>query len=300
MMSCRRPYWRVRRKLEPQRNAEERAHLTKSVVCSLSQLLTSHTDHSELTGRALAASMVDTKNEEVVEESEDEELEKANEAFQASREAFREEERRRREGNVRNAVAGPSSSTTATAPSLVTDSTRPDRSSLTNASIAPPVPAPAATSAATTPTTTARSLLGDRAQMEQERLARIAARQGAQSGPTAQPSARPPPANINTRPSHVATLGDYRGSDIHPSRSAYTGQAVNGSSSSKGLNNPYHPLQSIRPFPNDAAGEYFLDGELRHTFVDPQLVGEPKERTFTVQAVVGNVSLKIHPACASY
>jgi tyrosyl-DNA phosphodiesterase-1 len=50
----------------------------------------------------------------------------------------------------------------------------------------------------------------------------------------------------------------------------------------------HHPLQSSGPFPSDAAGEYYLDGEMRHNALS---IGNPTSApTFSPQQVVGKVN----------
>lgn len=107
------------------------------------------------------------------------------------------------------------------------------------------------------------SALGiDRAQLERERLARQAKR--SQSG-SSQPEAGP--------------------SQPKQPRSSNPGNPGSHTTSAR---LPNHPLQSKGPFPTDAAGEYYLDGELRHVALQ---IGNPTtERTFSPQNVFGKVS----------
>jgi tyrosyl-DNA phosphodiesterase-1 len=55
----------------------------------------------------------------------------------------------------------------------------------------------------------------------------------------------------------------------------------------------HHPLQSSGPFPSDAAGEYYLDGEMRHNALS---IGNPtSEPTFSSKQVVGKASYLATP-----
>lgn len=244
----------------------------------------SYWQQTTLTLRAIAASMAGSRNEVPVEAvSDDEEMEKANKAFQASREAFREEERRKRESRDNATTAGPSTNRAEASASRPTKASRTTHGSM---AVPSPTPAEASANSAFPPS---RGILGDRAQMEQERLARMAARQNQQAG-FGPSSSRPATTAVAPRSTNVATLSDFRSSDIQPARSAYNGLTVKGASSVRLPDKSHHPLQSPQPFPNDAAGEYFLDGELRNTHVDPQLVGSPQERTFSLKEVIGDVS----------
>ncbi len=113
------------------------------------------------------------------------------------------------------------------------------------------------------PITSGLSALGiDRAQLERERLARQAKRAGSgsaqpEAGPSAPAPARSAPAPASRQPTHTTRLSN-------------------------------HPLQSKGPFPTDAAGEYYLDGELRH--VRLQIGASTTENTFSPQNVFGQVS----------
>lgn len=110
----------------------------------------------------------------------------------------------------------------------------------------------------------------DRAQMEKERLARLAARQNSngeeavKESPASSSSARPPPLS---RPGPSPRAG--------PSSPPKSPQSD-------------HPYQGRGPFPRDAAGEYYLDGELRHVALKiGKATGDP---TFSPRDVFGNVS----------
>lgn len=129
-------------------------------------------------------------------------------------------------------------------------------------------------------------VLSGRAQMEQERIARQKAREG-QSG-SSQSSA---PASSNTKStpltgSRIATMADLS-RNVEAGPSSNTARPTN---SSKSASHPptYHPLQSTGPFPSDAAGEYYLDGEMRHNALT---IGQPSTApTFSPQQIVGKVS----------
>lgn len=110
----------------------------------------------------------------------------------------------------------------------------------------------------------------DRAQMEKERLARLATRQGsngegsAKDSPAPASSARPPPSS-GPGPSS-------RGGPSSPPKTAQSD----------------HPYQGRGPFPRDAAGEYYLDGELRHVAL--KIGRATSDPTFSPRDVFGNVS----------
>jgi tyrosyl-DNA phosphodiesterase-1 len=136
------------------------------------------------------------------------------------------------------------------------------------------------------PTPTLPPVLSGRAQMEQERIARQKAREG-QSG-SSQPSASTT-SNVKPTPStgsRIATMADLsRNAEAGPSSN--TSRATNGS---KPSTRPpmHHPLQSTGPFPTDAAGEYYLDGEMRHNALT---IGRTSSApTFSAQQIVGKVS----------
>jgi len=131
-------------------------------------------------------------------------------------------------------------------------------------------------------------VLTGRAQMEQERIARQKAREG-QSG-SSQPSASTT-SNVKPTPSttsRIATMADLsRNAEAGPSSN--TARNTNGSKPIT-RSPTYHPLQSIGPFPTDAAGEYYLDGEMRHNSLT---VGRASSApTFSPQQIVGKVSCR--------
>lgn len=144
-----------------------------------------------------------------------------------------------------------------------------------------------------TPVETAPTLppvLSGRAQMEQERIARQKARKG-QSG-SSQPSASTTStSNVKSAPSsnsRIATMADLnRNAEAGPSSSNNV-RPINGSKSAP-RPPTHHPLQSIGPFPTDAAGEYYLEGEMRHNALS---IGRASTApTFSPQQIVGKVSL---------
>jgi tyrosyl-DNA phosphodiesterase-1 len=146
------------------------------------------------------------------------------------------------------------------------------------------------------PTPTLPPVLSGRAQMEQERIARQKARE-AQNGikPTASSSVNVKP-TLPSSNARIATMSDLS------SQNAEAGPSSNGVP--KPVNNvrppppkpTYHPLQSAEPFPIDAAGEYYLDGEMRHNALS---IGSPSTApTFSPKQIVGKVSLHSRPCCA--
>ncbi|WWC88676.1 uncharacterized protein L201_003589 [Kwoniella dendrophila CBS 6074] len=128
----------------------------------------------------------------------------------------------------------------------------------------------------------------DRAQLERERRERQAARQAASSGPpTPTPTPSAPISTTSTRPSvgpsRIAGMTSLSASN-NPSDSSSVGPSIQRSTQTSSL----HPLQSTGSVPRDTAGEYYLDGELRHVALT---IGNPTtERTFSPQHVVGNHS----------
>jgi len=241
-----------------------------------------------LTCRALKASLAEDQNGTEPVSEDEEEIELANKAYQASRQAYREEELKRRQ------TAVPASST---APTTVLSSTD---NRVTKPSPAKDVPVPpvmthppslASASADPVPRLQASGILGDRARMEQERLARQAARLGVAGGTssaTPAPSVKSTPKPPVVGSSRVATLGDYRTDVTKPSGSAYSGQSTVAALRAQRPHKSVHPLQSPGPFPTDVAGEYYLEGEMRHTAMS---IGTPStDRTFSPEQVIGDVS----------
>ncbi|WVF69182.1 hypothetical protein IAT40_003957 [Kwoniella sp. CBS 6097] len=170
-------------------------------------------------------------------------------------------------------------------------------------------PAPLVESAAAAPTILKiGGQVIDRAQLEKERRERQAARQAATSGSgsglssssTPTPTAVPTPTSSAPFKGQISRLARESGpakiagmSSIASSTSITSGGRTAGPSSSSlsgrtTSSTTPHPFQADGPFPRDAAGEYYLDGELRHTAL---LIGaDSKERTFSPQDVVGNHS----------
>lgn len=269
---------RQRRESTPE---EERRMLAEYALRFLLEL-------TRLTCRALKASLAEDQNGTEPVSEDEEEIELANKAYQASRQAYREEELKRRQAAV---------PTLSTAPTTVlsgTDNRATRPSSAKDFPVPPTIPRPpsaASASADPVPRLQAGGILGDRARMEQERLARQAARLGAAGGT----SSATPASSVNSasKPpevgsSRVATLGDYRTDVANPSGSVYPGQSTVAESRSQRPHSSTHPLQSPGPFPTDVAGEYYLEGEMRHTAMS---IGTPStDRTFSPEQVIGDVS----------
>jgi tyrosyl-DNA phosphodiesterase-1 len=138
------------------------------------------------------------------------------------------------------------------------------------------------------PTPTLPPVLSGRAQMEQERIARQKAREGQNGGPKSTP---PSSSNVKSTPSagsRIATMADLsRNAEAGPSSSTNSARPINGS---RPATHPatHHPLQSTGPFPTDAAGEYYLDGEMRHNALS---IGRASTApTFSPRQIVGKVS----------
>lgn len=138
---------------------------------------------------------------------------------------------------------------------------------------------------------TVNSLLSDRAKMEEERIARQLARSGGQpapapvsvttSAPTSAPAAAPAPFRASVPNSAFYANG---------STSTSTANGRSGPSTSRAA--IQHPYQARSTFPRDAAGEYYPDGELRHTALT---IGEPtSEPTFSAAEIIGNVSASLY------
>ena len=198
--------------------------------------------------------------DEVVEEarsSDDERNAQSNAAFQASRQAFREDELRRRQQNE------PSNNSVDVEIASASSSNATARGAMT--------------------ATASINGLGDRAQMERERIARQEAKlaQGINGG-----LAKAPQASSSSSTSRVIGLSDLPTSD-GPSSSRPTNGSTNGNRPSTKPPR-LHPLQSAGPFPRDAAGEYYLDGEMRNTHLE---IGDPtSDPTFAPQDMMGKVS----------
>lgn len=201
------------------------------------------------------------------EDSPEASLRAANEAFQAERAADRERQRRERERKRQAASAASQPTSPTTIPSTAAKSA--------DAAVSKDKPAvPSDNTPLLNRAYVDKNQLLDRAQMERERLARQAARQA-----QAQSSSDPKPALSSSSSggtsARIATLSSLPESQAGPSRQAR--------SSSSSL----HPLQSSGPFPSDAAGEYYLDGEMRHSELD---IGQPTTApTFHIDQMIGKV-----------
>ena len=244
----------------------------------------------------MAASLAEQPNDEVLQDlSDDEDLTRANEEFRASRETFREEETRRREAKR--------TSTTTTAESTpVPGGEAASGGEGVSGEMGTAVETTEPTQVDQPPKSGLAAVLGDRAQMERERLARQAARQAHQSGqagPSGTSSTGAPPKSSTPMTAHseqprVATLNDYSPADASSSRRTDNGRTVQAGSASGPTSrstsyaNPYHPFRTASPG-QDAAGEYYLDGELRHTAMT--IGHSSNEPTFTAEQVIGDVSL---------
>lgn len=115
----------------------------------------------------------------------------------------------------------------------------------------------------------------DRAQMNRERLERQAAREKAE--------AKQP------RREGMSTFGQT---------SSRLPQARKVASTQWPPPSGIHPFQGTAPFPRDAAGEYYLEGELRHTgnmWANENSVGSLPSPTFSLTHVIGDVSIKTIP-----
>ncbi|ORX40109.1 hypothetical protein BD324DRAFT_258111 [Kockovaella imperatae] len=127
----------------------------------------------------------------------------------------------------------------------------------------------------------ANGVLGDRAQMEKERLARQAARE-AQTQPQASSSRSTAPPKVHVS-SNLRTFADLSNSSSASSSSTPTAAYSNTQSA-----DPHHPLQSAGSLPRDAAGEYYPNGEMRHSALT---IGQPsKQKTFSPKQVMGDTS----------
>lgn len=149
--------------------------------------------------------------------------------------------------------------------------------STANTAALPPTPAPTAL-----PISAASGVLGDRAAMEKERLERQAARLASTTKGYSVVKMPAPPTPRPSRSGGITTLGDLA------NRSG-NGHA---SSSSQSIRQSAHPVQSPGPFPSDAAGEYYLDGETRHSALT--IGNDATEPTFGPADVIGRVSDHVH------
>ena len=121
----------------------------------------------------------------------------------------------------------------------------------------------------------------DRAQLERERLERQAAR-----APPAATSVQVKPQAEGSRPQlNGATQRNINGRGIsHPSMDNPNSSA---GPSRISTTQRLHPFREADPGVSDAAGRYFLDGELRHAALS---IGQPSEdKTFAPAEVLGKV-----------
>lgn len=211
-----------------------------------------------------------------VETDSDAEFEATNAVMEASRKSYRDEQererkRRRTEDEPSSATAGPSSvagpsrvAAVSPSPTLASGTATPTPSDIVTAA-----PAPVAVS---------KPLGGiDRAAMEKERLARQAARQGTTAAGSNNETSSSANATSSTAPSAQTAGGS-------------TSRPFSSSAPSPGTRLRDHPLQSTGPFPRDKAGEYYLDGELRHVHLG---IGDPTtESVFTIRDVFAGVSYR--------
>ncbi|EIW73567.1 hypothetical protein TREMEDRAFT_70993 [Tremella mesenterica DSM 1558] len=137
----------------------------------------------------------------------------------------------------------------------------------------------------------------DRAQLEKERLARQAARAAA-SADTSSAVGKPLEASLLSTPAAPTSTGadsatdgrsklqSLRGNGAGPSN--VTAKPVVVTSSSSEAPRSVHPYHQSGPLPRDAAGEYYLNGELRHSALT---IGRPTtEPTFSLPQVIGKTS----------
>lgn len=161
----------------------------------------------------------------------------------------------------------------------------------------------------------------NRAQMERERLARQAARQSQAQNAIASGSGHPGKSGTPGLPeAAVSTLGlTKQASNIGTSDTGTSRPGMASKESSNGVTrvsgpsiengkvraaskaaihsgrSSSHPLQSLGPFPSDAAGEYYLEGEMRHTDLT---IGEPSDvKTFAPAQMIGDVSCFRYKPC---
>ena len=133
--------------------------------------------------------------------------------------------------------------------------------------------------AAPAPQINMNGALGDRAQMERDRLARQAAKQSTPATTSADASTLAASGSRAYVPARLRSLAD-----LSNSRSPTPPPA-----SAQAPATALHPFHSSTPFLSDAGGQYFLDGEMRHTALT---IGTPAtERTFSPADMLGDVSI---------
>lgn len=192
-------------------------------------------------------------------DDDDVDIEAANAAFQAEREASREKQQKERDAKRLKVEDVSAKSSSASASS----STKPGPSGA-----ATPVEPAAAGGGLKL-----GGLLVDRAQLERERLARQAAKEGKPAPSTEATNATASSSNPPTSASH------------HQPAAASTSVPGSSSAPTRVTN---HPLQTASSPPSDAAGQYFLDGELRHVALSIGI--NNSARTFSPSQVFGEVS----------
>lgn len=209
----------------------------------------------------------------------DEAIEAANRDFQEKRAVDREKQRLEREARngSRSGTTTPRALDPQGGPSgagtLAMPASRPTTASASTSSSSSNLPSG---NAALKP----GGLAFDRAQMEKERLARQKAREEAAPGSQAGPSTERVPRTV------MGTVTPIAGSN-RASSSANSSAILKGTTAASNGDFSLHPLQSPGPFPRDAAGEYYLDGELRHT--ELQICKPTSARTFSLPQVIGEV-----------
>ncbi|KAK8858572.1 hypothetical protein IAR55_002801 [Kwoniella newhampshirensis] len=133
----------------------------------------------------------------------------------------------------------------------------------------------------------------DRAQLEKERRERQAAREAQSNGsnPSQQPAGAVPsagPARFNGM-SSIGVPSSSTASSSSGAASTSKSSGGNSNTAQKALSaGVSHPFQASGPFPSDAAGQYYLEGEMRHTALT---IGNPTmDRTFSPKQIVGKHS----------
>ncbi|KAK4689554.1 tyrosyl-DNA phosphodiesterase 1, partial [Tremellales sp. Uapishka_1] len=229
-------------------------------------------EERRMLAEAMAASLVRPAVQVVEDDSDDEELIASNAAYQASREASREAQRRKREVSKTAGAA-----TAAPDPSIPAIEPKPDNM-------------------ASSSTLKVGGKIIDRAQLEKERRERQAAREAKAGTPEIPAKKLIPVTKIESSglksPSgpKIKKFADLRngsttsGPSTSTSSSGLPTNGVNLSAPAPGG----RPFYSSGRFPSDAAGEYYLDGELRHN--DLSYGNASTDRTFSLPQIVGDKS----------
>ena len=211
----------------------------------------------------------------------DDAIEIANREYQKQREADRERQRRERElkngsRSGTNTPRAPGSPKQASGSQINGSTTA--TSSIRPVSRAAPGAAEGVHVPSGNPSLKPGGLAYDRAQMEKERLARQKARE--------QPGSS---AGQGEGAARVARTATGTVTPIAGPGRVTTNAGPSSSSASSSVNMPsgLHPFQRAGPFPTDAAGEYYLDGELRHT--DLQICKPTSTPTFNLPSIIGKV-----------